>query len=342
MKTSSTPLPIDALRAAFGDALQVNAPLASHTTARAGGPADALIAANSAAGLERIALRLWELDVPFYVLGYGSNVLVSDDGLRGVVVLNRARAIQIDAESNPPAVWAESGAMIGTIARQVGLQGLGGFEWASTVPGTLGGAVYGNAGAFGGDMNGCLLLAEILHRNGKELWSVERMQYQYRSSLLKRENKPGSKTPGAVILSARLKLERSSPGSIQEKMEGFSARRRTTQPPGATMGSMFKNPPGDYAGRLIEAAGLKGARVGDAEISTKHANFFVNHGRASAAEIGELIHFARSTVAEKFGVQLELEVELLGDWSLDNGFSGGSSRVMPGTNNVGAKSDRER
>lgn len=338
MKPSSTPLPIDALRAAFGDALRENAPLASHTTARAGGPADALVAANSAADLERIARRLWELDVPFFVLGYGSNVLVSDSGLRGVVVLNRARAIQIDAESSPPTVWAESGALIGTIARQVALQGLAGFEWASTVPGTLGGAVYGNAGAFGGDMNGCLLLAEILHPNGKELWSAERMQYQYRSSLLKREQKSGSSQTRAVILSARLQLERSSPGAVQEKMEGFSARRRSTQPPGASMGSMFKNPPGDYAGRLIEAAGLKGARIGDAEISTIHANFFVNHGRASAADIGELIHFARRTVADKFGVQLELEVELLGDWSWNSGVSS----IQPGTSSLGAESDRER
>ncbi len=145
----------------------------------------------------------------------------------------------------------------------------------------MGGAIYGNAGAYGGDMNGSLLLAEILHPTGKELWSVERMQYQYRSSLLKRE-----RTASAVILAARLKLERSSPGSVQEKMEAFSARRRSTQPPGASMGSMFKNPPGDYAGRLIEAAGLKGTRIGDAEISTVHANFFVNHGKASAADIG--------------------------------------------------------
>lgn len=332
MKTSSTPLPIDALRAAFGDALQVNASLAGHTTARVGGPAEALLVASTAAELEQIARRLWELDVPFCVFGYGSNVLVSDSGLRGVVVLNRARAVQIELESDPPAVWAESGALIGTIARQAGLKGLGGFEWAATVPGTLGGAIYGNAGAFGGDMHACLLLAEILHPTGKEFWSIERMQYQYRSSLLKRERLPG------VILAARLKLERSSPGSVQEKMEAFSTRRRSTQPPGASMGSMFKNPPGDYAGRLIETAGLKGTRVGDAEISTVHANFFVNHGKARAADVAELLRIARETVASKFGVQLELEVELLGDWSFQNGSSG----VLSGKNKSGAKPDHER
>ena len=309
MRFSSTSTPIDALRAAFPGILQENASLAGYTTARAGGTADALLVANSASDLEAFSMRLWKMNVPFRVLGYGSNVLVSDSGLREVVMINRARSLIIDAQSQPPMVWAESGALIGTIARQVGLKGLGGFEWAATVPGTLGGAVYGNAGAFGGDMNGSLVLAEILHPTGKELWSAERLQYQYRSSLLKREHIP------AVILAARLKLEHSDPQHVQEKMENFSTRRRASQPPGASMGSMFKNPPGDYAGRLIEAAGLKGLRIGGAEISSIHANFFVNHGQASAAEIGQLIHAARETVAEKFGVYLELEVELLGDWS---------------------------
>jgi UDP-N-acetylmuramate dehydrogenase len=317
MKLPSNSLPIDAqrqqllkqLRAKFGNALQEHASLAGYTTARAGGPADALLVANSASELEQIARYLWEMDAPFRVLGYGSNVLVADSGLREVVVINRARAIAIDIDSEPSSVWAESGALIGTIARQAALKGLSGFEWAATVPGTLGGALYGNAGAFNGDMNGCLLLAEILHPTGKELYPVERMQYQYRSSTLKRNH------TAAVILSARLKLERSDPASAQEKMETFSARRRSTQPPGASMGSMFKNPPGDYAGRLIEAAGLKGTRIGDAEISSVHANFFINHGSASAADIGELIRTAREKVYTKFGVHLDLEVELLGDWS---------------------------
>jgi UDP-N-acetylmuramate dehydrogenase len=313
--SSNFHLPIDALRAAFGGALQEGASLSGYTTARAGGPADALLVAGSAGELEQMIRRLWDLDAPFYLLGYGSNVLVSDSGLRGVVVLNRARAISFDVESNPPSVWAESGALIGTIARQAGLRGLGGFEWAATVPGTLGGAVYGNAGAFGGDIHASLLVAEILQPTGKELWPVERLQYQYRSSLLKRESEDAKTRPNAIILSARLKLEHSEPQTVQEKMETFSTRRRGTQPPGASMGSMFKNPPGDYAGRLIEAAGLKGARVGGAEISTIHANFFVNYGQASAADIRELIRMAHDTVAEKFGVQLELEVELLGDWS---------------------------
>jgi len=328
MNQPSNPLPIDALRAAFGDALQVNAPMAAHTTARVGGPADALIEANSAAGLEQIAGRLWEMDIPFYVIGYGSNVLVSDEGLHGVVIINRARAIQIQSGGEIPFVQAESGALIGTIARQAALHGLSGFEWAATVPGTLGGAVYGNAGAYGGDMSASLLLAEILHPHGKELWSVERMQYSYRSSLLKRSRLP------AVILTAQIKLQRGEPGAIQARMEEFSAHRRRTQPPGASLGSMFKNPPGDFAGRLIEAAGLKGARVGQAEISPIHANFFVNLGGASAADIGRLIRLARDTVADRFGVLLELEVELLGDWSAVLGGAQPDADQQPGQNNM--------
>lgn len=302
------PIPLAALRNTFGEALQTGASLASYTTAHAGGAAEALLVVDTLDALEHAAARLWALETPFKVIGFGSNVLVSDSGVRGVVIVNRARAISIDASSAEPGVRAESGALIGTIARKAALSGLSGFEWAATVPGTLGGAIYGNAGAFGGDMRGSLLLAEILHPNGKELWPVERLQYQYRSSLLKREHIP------AVILAANLKLERSDPQSVQERMDGFSARRRSTQPPGASIGSMFKNPPGDYAGRLIEAAGLKGKRIGDAEISPVHANFFVNHGNASAADIGALIETAQETVAQKFGITLELEVELLGDW----------------------------
>jgi UDP-N-acetylmuramate dehydrogenase len=311
MRPSTPALPLDALQAAFGDTLEVNANLAAHTTARAGGLADALVTVNSSAELADAARRLWSLEVPFFLLGYGSNVLVADGGMRGVVVLNRARSITFDAQASPPTVRAESGALIGTIARQAALRGLGGFEWGATVPGTLGGAVYGNAGAFGGDMQASLLLAEILHPHGVEQWPVEEMQYAYRSSRLKREKLP------AVILSAQLKLEPADPQSVQEKMEQFSAQRRRTQPPGASMGSMFKNPPGDYAGRLIEAAGLKGTRIGDAEISTVHANFFINHGSARAADIRRLIQTAQATVAERFGVRLELEVELIGDWSTD-------------------------
>ncbi len=302
-------LPMGKLREAFGSALQENVLLANYTTARVGGPAQALLPVHTPAELERAARILWELGAPFYLLGSGSNVLVSDSGYAGVVLVNRTRNVKVDAHHEPPSVWAESGANLGTVARQAALRGFSGLEWAATIPGTVGGAVYGNAGAHGGDIAGNLALAEILHRTeGRLSWTAEQMGYTYRSSALKRA--PGS----AIILAARLNLTHSSTPEVQARMEEFSARRRSTQPPGASMGSMFKNPSGDFAGRLIDAAGLKGERSGAAEISPIHANFFVNLGGASAADLGKLIALARSKVFSTSGIRLELEVELLGDW----------------------------
>jgi UDP-N-acetylmuramate dehydrogenase len=248
--------------------------------------------------------------VPFYLLGAGSNVLVSDRGVRGVVLVNHARNVKIDVHSPSPSVWAESGANLGGMARQVALRDLSGLEWAATIPGSVGGGVYGNAGAHGGDMQGSLLLAEILHRTeGKVSWPVEKLEYAYRTSRLKAQ--PGQ----AVVLAARMKLNSARPEyDIQAKMDEFASQRRRTQPPGASMGSMFKNPPGDFAGRLIETAGLKGTRIGGAEISSIHANFFVNNERASAADIAGLIDLVQKRVFEKAGVKLDLEIEKIGEW----------------------------
>ena len=298
----------------LGDRVRKNVPLSRYTAARVGGPADVLIEANTLDELVISVQELWASDAPFLVLGGGSNVLVSDMGMRGVVVINRARAVHIEETALPPSIWAESGANFGVVARQAALHGLAGLEWAAGIPGTIGGAVVGNAGAHGGDMAANLRVADILHRSrGKEQWSVERFAYQYRSSVLKLQNPPG-KAPEIVILAARLLLERSTPQMVQAKIDEFVVQRRRTQPPGASMGSMFKNPPGDFAGRLIEAAGLKGLRSGDAQISSLHTNFFINLGRASAGEIYQLIQLARQAVFEQFGVPLELEIEMVGDW----------------------------
>lgn len=319
--TARSQTPLKALRELFGARLQENVVLANYTTAHVGGAADALLMANDANELELTVTRLWELKAPYVILGSGSNVLFSDQGYRGVVIINRARTIKIDTHGSTPTVWAESGANIGTLARQAGLRGLAGMEWAATIPGTVGGAVYGNAGAHGSDMAHNLMLADILHpEQGKVQWTAEQMEYSYRSSRLKRQPQ------GAVVLSARLSLITADRDQVQSRMTEFTAQRRRTQPPGASLGSMFKNPPGDYAGRLIEAAGLKGARVGGVEISTQHANFFINNENATAADIAGLINLARKTVAEKFGVQLELEVELLGPWDINTESSTGTQQ----------------
>jgi UDP-N-acetylmuramate dehydrogenase len=268
------------LRTTFNDCFQENVLLSGYTAARVGGPADALVFVRSADELSRAAEFLWKLDVPFLLLGGGSNVLVSDKGVRGVVVINRARLVKFDLRAEPPSVHAESGVTPNDITQRAARLGLSGFEWAAGVPGSLGGAV----------------------------WPLEKMEFGYRSSLLKREH------PFAVILSARLALRHGDPDVIRSKMEQFSERRRKTQPPGASMGSMFKNPTGEKAGRLIEAAGLKGKRIGNAEISTQHANFFINHGETRAEDIKALIDLTRNTVIEKFGINLELEVEFVGEW----------------------------
>ncbi len=309
----STPtLPWPALEAAFGERLQREVPLAPYTSARLGGPAEALVVVRTADELAATVETLWALAVPVVVLGGGSNVLVSDAGVRGVVVLNKATAVRFGEDDLGPWVWAESGANLGSVARRAALRGLAGLEWAAGIPGTVGGAVVGNAGAHGGDMAGCLWVAEILHRTqGRQRWDVDRLAYGYRTSWLKRH--PGE----AVVLAATLRLRPGDPQTLQERLEALTAYRKRTQPPGASMGSMFKNPPGDYAGRLIEAAGLKGARIGGAEISRVHANFIVNHGGATARDVAELLRLARRTVAERFGVRLELEIQLLGDWPPD-------------------------
>lgn len=302
-------LPLDTLRSHFAELLQENVSLAGYCTAHTGGAAKAMITVSDSTQLADAVQYLWQQSIPFLTLGSGSNVLFSDAGLDAVVVLNRAKAIRIEDSTKNPSVWAESGANLGTVARQAALRSLTGLEWASTIPGTLGGAVYGNAGAYGSDMSKTLVLAEILHRTlGKVSWTASQMEYAYRSSILKRQ--PGN----AVVLSAVLSVSRGNLEEIQAKMAELSEKRRRSQPPGASMGSMFKNPVGDFAGRLIEAAGLKGTRIGGAEISPVHGNFFINNGSASAADIHQLIVLVQKTVHEKFGIDLELEVEPLGSW----------------------------
>ncbi len=316
---SSSVLPF--LREKYGELLQENVVLANYTTAKVGGPADALIVASSSHELEDIFTTLWKLNCPVRLLASGANVLFSDAGYRGVVVLNHARNIKIDLHHETPSVWAESGANLSSMARQAGLRNLSGMEWATTVPGSVGGAVYGNAGAFGSNTAASLKVAEILHPiEGKQEWPVEKLEYGYRTSWLKRN--PGK----VVILASRFELSSGQPEAIQARMSEFSARRRETQPQGASMGSTFKNPEGDHAARLIEAAGLKGTRVGGAQISEKHANFFINIDNATASDYYSLIQLAKSRVSEAFGVSLELEIELVGDFSSGSHKSSGSRK----------------
>jgi UDP-N-acetylmuramate dehydrogenase len=299
--------PIDILYAKLGDKVKENVSLAPYTSARIGGPADILITAESADELARIIKLLQKQEMDYLLLGGGSNVLVSDKGVRGVVVLNRAKGVRFH-NGDEPSVTAESGVVFSNLANRCAAKGFAGLEWAATVPGTIGGAVYGNAGAFGGDVAGNLIWAELLTENGREKFTAEQMNYGYRASILKRGELDG------IVLCAELKLQNSTREVVSTTIEQFGAHRKATQPPGASMGSMFKNPNGDYAGKLIEASGLKGTRIGNAEISPLHGNFFINHDNTKAEEIRALIELVMKTVKEKQGVQLELEVELVGEW----------------------------
>jgi UDP-N-acetylmuramate dehydrogenase len=297
------------LRAAFGAKLHENVSMANYTTAHVGGPAVGLISVNTLEELSSTTQTLWRLSVPFIILGSGSNILISDKGLNDIVVHNRAHNLRIDTKSDQPAIYAESGAILGTVARQSALRGLSGMEWAAPIPGTVGGAVYGNAGAHGSDMKASLKMAKILHKTeGEKDWPVEKLAYEYRSSVLKREKIP------AVILSATFNALSTSRDEAWEKIKTFQDHRKATQPPGASMGSMFKNPQDDYAGRLIEAAGLKGRRIGRAMISPIHANFIINLDGATAQDIWQLMKLAQKTVEEKFGIMLEPEIERLGEF----------------------------
>jgi UDP-N-acetylmuramate dehydrogenase len=308
MSVPASTLPVSKLRAEFGEMVQEHVPLAPYTSARIGGLADALITARSADELAAVVEFVWKHDLPYFILGSGSNILVSDRGVRALVVVDRARDVRFEPGDHPR-VWCEAGVIFSNLANRCAAKGFSGLEWAATVPGTVGGAAYGNAGAFGGDLAGNLIWAEVLTRSGREKLPVERMGYGYRTSVLKRGELPG------VVLSVLLGLKNAASAAVSVKIEQFSERRKSTQPPGASMGSMFKNPAGDHAGRLIEAAGLKGTRIGNAEISTLHGNFFINRGETSASEVRALIDLTRKTVKEKLGVELELEIELIGEWS---------------------------
>lgn len=293
----------------FGSRLQQDVPLSNLTTAKVGGSARHFITSNSAKQLAEDIHFLWSIEAPFFILGSGSNILISDEGIDAVVIHNKAKNIQIENPDTEPVLFAESGAVLISAARAAALQSLTGMEWATTVPGTVGGAVYGNAGAFGSSIQQRLLVADILHREqGILSLNSEQMGYSYRSSLLKRQ--PGE----AIVLSARFRVEKGDNERIHGLMSEYSERRKLTQPLGPCMGSTFKNPEGDSAGRIIDSLGLKGTRVGGVSVSTLHANFFINDGSGSARDYFRLIQLVRGKVEEKTGIQLALEVELVGDW----------------------------
>lgn len=300
-----------------------DAPLSRHSWVGIGGPADILVIARSRAALLAALAGARAAGMPWRVFGSLSNVLLPDAGLRGVTLLNHARTARFSETS----VYAESGAILIKVAHEAVARGLGGLTWAVGLPGTVGGALINNAGAFGGEIAGILTGADVVSPEGgvQEVGSAW-FAFRYRGSRLKggarsetgpsegarSETGPGESGPGGgwLVLGATFQLSPRDPAALAEKAAEYTARRQRAQPPGKTLGSTFKNPPGDYAGRLIEAAGLKGACRGGCCISTQHANFFINEGGGTAADYLALIELAQTEVQARFGVTLEPEIEI--------------------------------
>ncbi|MCS6845408.1 MAG: UDP-N-acetylmuramate--L-alanine ligase [Caldilineales bacterium] len=300
----------EAIRREVGLEVLHDVPLAPHTTLKVGGPADLLVTATSAQQLATVLRLAREHDVPATVLGGGSNVVISDAGVRGLVVINAGRGVR---RHEGHVVWAESGANLAGLARQTVRWGLGGLEWAVSVPGTVGGAVVGNAGAHGGCIADNLLRATLLMPDGRvEEWPARRFGYAYRHSALKEMLRDGRPTP--VVLAAAFQLSPDDPAALEERAAQFLAHRRRTQPVEASAGSIFQNPPGDFAGRILDSLGFKGRQVGGAMVSPMHANFIVNTGAARAADVVALINQARAAAWAALGVELVPEVLFLGDW----------------------------
>ena len=288
-------------------------PLARYTAARLGGAADYLYVAKGAGfdDVKALLQQAWRRSMPVTLIGGGANILVSDKGIRGLTIINRVSQLADGRRGDAACVSASSGASLIRLARYCQERGYRGLEWAIAVPGTVGGAVVNNAGAHGADISDSLHHVVVYDaQGGARRVDGGELDYDYRHSWLKtRQDRR------FMVLQACFALERDDPKAIQARMSRYNAWRKQTQPPGASLGSIFKNPPGDHAGRLIEAANLKGHQIGGARVSPIHANFFVNTGEnASAQDYLQLIRAVRQRVREAFGVQLELEIQIVGDW----------------------------
>lgn len=295
------------LRQVLGvEAVRLNEPMSRHTTFRVGGPADVFVEPGTAEELICVRRICAEENVPFYILGNGSNLLVSDEGFRGVVAAIGKAWSSVAVEGVH--IRAGAGAMLSAVAKRAAGASLTGLEFAAGIPGTVGGAVVMNAGAYGGEMSQVLATVTVLTPEGEvRRLPAGELELGYRTSCILQR--------GYVVLEAEFTLESGDENAIRATIEEFAARRREKQPleyPSA--GSTFKRPEGYFAGKLIEDAGLSGFTVGGAQVSGKHCGFIINRGDATAADIMELCRNVQRRVREMSGVELELEVKTLGNF----------------------------
>ena len=304
---------LDAMAAERGIALTTNAPMAPLTTLRVGGPADRMVAAGSRDELLAALELARGARVPWLVLGNGSDLVVADAGIRGLVIRNRARSVAIDGLR----LEADAGAPMALLVRRCITEGLAGLEFGTSIPGTLGGAVWANAGAHGREMRDVVTSVGAWDPDDGTVATLatDDCAFAYRESRFKHRPE--------VVVSASLALEGGDPAEIAARVAAHQAQRVATQPlADQNAGSVFRNPPEDHAGRLIDAAGLKGLRVGSATVSELHANFIVTDRGGRAADVRALGDRVRAEVHARFGVELAYEIEFVGDWPAQSGPGG--------------------
>ena len=294
-----TELKLEALR---------NEPMTKHTSFKIGGNADFFVKVRNLSKLKNFLRGLKALNIPYFIIGNGSNLLVSDKGIRGVVIklLGDFQKIKLIDETT---IECGAGVHLIKLCRFAQQNALSGLEFAYGIPATVGGAVFMNAGAYDGEMKDVLISTENLTPADEQVTlAASELDLSYRHSRYS--------STDDIILSARLKLQKGDAEQIKEKMDGFLSRRKEKQPlhyPNA--GSVFKRPPGNYAGTLIQTCGLKGKKIGGAKVSTKHAGFIVNTGYATCRDVLTLINHIKATVLEQADVALECEVEMIGDFT---------------------------
>ncbi len=307
-ETVETPL-VQELRLVPGLKVRVSEPLAPYTSIKIGGPADYFLEVEEHDALAQALRILDRYGIPSCLLGKGSNVLVSDLGVRGAVLRLGGRFKQIERREENGEVFITVGAAypVAQLVREAARSGYTGLEFAEGIPGSVGGALVMNAGAYGTEMEKIVDRVEGITHKGEPLsFSREELTFSYRESHL---------PSGTIVTRVRMRLSKGEVEEVGLRVRELVARRKKSQPSGyPNSGSMFRNPPGDFAGRLIEAAGLKGRRMGRAEISERHANFIVNLGGAKAGEVKGLMELARAEVKKIFAIELEAEVRLLGEW----------------------------